>query len=408
MRSAAARPHLIVLLVCAALSGAALTAALLPRTACSQQGCPGEPPPPKLTAGLKPVAFSALEGWENDDHAAALTAFRLSCQDIVTDASRFATREDFGTPQAWATACQTALATAPADARAFFESSFQPMAVSGSDGATGRVTGYYEPELKGSRTRSNAFPAAALAKPSDLVTADPEGFRPILRGERLAGKVTDGMLVPYETRAEIEAGALAGRASPLLYLASPADAFFLQIQGSGRVALAEGGKVRLAYAAQNGHPYTAIGAALIARGAIARADMSMQAIRAWLESHPDEADAVMNLNESYVFFREQPLPDPSVGPDGAEGVPVTPGRSIAVDDAVYPYGVPIFVTARIGAADGAGQEETARLMIAQDTGGAIRGVVRADYFFGWGPEAERRAGATNGTLQMVLLRPKAS
>jgi membrane-bound lytic murein transglycosylase A len=348
-----------------------------------------------------------MDGWARDDHAAALAAFQLSCRGIVADPARFSEREGFGAPAAWSGACIAALSTEPPDARRFFESRFEPVVIAGSGGKVGRVTGYYEPELKGSRTRSAAFPAAALARPGDLVTADPEGFRSILRGERLAGKVKDGMLVPYETRAEIEAGALDGRTAPLLYLASAADAFFLQIQGSGRVTLAEGGEVRLAYAAQNGHPYTAIGAALIARGEVARDAMSMQAIRNWLDTHPDRAAEMMNLNGSYVFFSERPLPDPSVGPDGAEGVPVTPGRSLAIDDAVYPYGLPVFVTARVGAADGAGQEETARLMIAQDTGGAIRGVLRADYFFGWGEEAERRAGATNGTLRMVLLRPKA-
>jgi len=407
MTIAGARPHRLALLVLAALTGAALSALFLPRPACSHDSCPDTPASPVAPkVGFEPTNFATLAGWEKDDHAAALAAFRLSCRGIAADPSRFSDREDFGSPDAWKTVCRDA-ATA-ADAKSFFESRFEPVVVLGPEGRSGRVTGYYEPELKGSRARSAAYPAAVLATPRDLVTADPERFRAILRGERLAGKVVDGMLVPYETRAEIEAGGLADRATPLLYLGSTADAFFLQIQGSGRVSLAEGGLVRLAYAAQNGHPYTAIGASLIARGEIARDDMSMQAIRAWLDSHPGEAAEVMNLNESYVFFREQPLPDPSVGPDGAEGVPLTPGRSIAVDDAAYPYGVPLFVTARIGAADGVGQEEVHRLMIAQDTGGAIRGVVRADYFFGWGAEAERRASSTNGALRMVLLRPKSA
>jgi membrane-bound lytic murein transglycosylase A len=404
MRRTAAPPALLALLALAALTGAALVLALLPHSACGQQGCP--PNEPKLVVSFRPVSFASLQGWLDDDHAAALAAFRLSCPGIAINASRFEEREGFGAPEAWKAVCTEALTVDSAAARSFFERRFEPVALAGRDGAAGRVTGYYEPELRGSRTRSDAYPAPAYAKPRDLVTADPEAFRPILRGERLAGKVEGGLLVPYETRADIEAGALAGRVEPILYLASVADAFFLQIQGSGRVTMAEGGQLRLAYAAQNGKPYTAIGGALIARGAIAREDMSMQAIRDWLGRNPAEAGAVMNLNESYVFFREEALRDPSVGPNGAEGVPVSPGRSIAVDDAVYPYGIPIFVTARIGSADGKGQEDTARLMIAQDTGGAIRGIVRADYFFGWGAEAERRASNTNGRLTMVLLRPK--
>ncbi|MCC6918161.1 MAG: murein transglycosylase A [Alphaproteobacteria bacterium] len=407
MATTGVRPRGLALLVLAALTGAALAILFLPRSACSHDACPDiSAPPVALKVDFAPTTFAKLAGWAEDDHAAALAAFRQSCKAIAADASRFADHEGFGSPEAWAAACGEALTAS--DAKSFFESRFEPVVLAGREGRSGRVTGYYEPELKGSRTRSDAYPAAALARPDDLITADPVAFRPILRGERLSGKVVDGMLVPYESRAEIEAGSLGRRATALLYLASAADAFFLQIQGSGRIALAEGGQVRLAYAAQNGRPYTAIGAALIARGEIASGDMSMQAIRAWLDSHPGEAAEVMNLNESYVFFREQPLPDPSVGPDGAEGVPVTPGRSIAVDDGVYPYGVPLFVTARIGAADGTGQEEVRRLMIAQDTGGAIRGVVRADYFFGWGPEAERRAGATNGALRIVLLRPKSA
>lgn len=393
-------PILFAALAVGFAAGGLFAWALMPAPACGQSGCaPPEPPVP--TVILKEIAFAEIPGWAEDDLAPALSAFRASCAAIVVDAARFARFPAFGTPGAWAKACVGALTAPPDSARAFFEANFQPALASDGDKAEGKVTGYYEPELKGSRTASAAFPAPVYARPRDLVTADPEGFRAVLRGERLAGKVEDGVLKPYETRAEIVAAGLAGRAETILYLASAADVFFLQVQGSGRVTLAEGGAVRLNYAAQNGRPYTAIGAALIAEGAIAREAMSMQAIRAWLAAHPDRADEIMNLNESYVFFRDLPLDDPALGPPGAEGVALTPGRSLAVDSRLYPYGLPVFVSAT-----GTGVGDLARLMIAQDTGGAIRGVVRGDIFFGWGPEAEAAAGVTNAPARFVVLRPK--
>ncbi len=357
-----------------------------------------KPAPPGPAAALPVVelhdiAFADIPGWAADDHAAALAAFQKSCA-ALPDAARF---PQFGDAEAWSRACAAAGTADTASARHFFETRFQPAAVSG----TGKVTGYYEPELTGSRAKSAAFPAPVYARPADLVTADPEGFRALLHGERLAGKLENGTLKPYDTRAEIESGSLDGRADAIVYLPSTVDAFFLQIQGSGRVKLQEGGWLRLNYAAQNGHPYSAIGAALIAEGAIPREKMSMQAIRAWLAANPDRAAAVMNLNASYVFFRALALDDPALGPPGAEGVPLMPGRSLAVDSRLYPYGLPVFVTAR-----GTGAGDIARLMIAQDTGGAIRGAVRGDIFFGWGVEAEAAAGVTNAEAAFVILRPK--
>lgn len=394
-------PALYAALFLSFAAGGVFTWAVMPEPACGQDTCPPPAQPAIPVVTLTDIAFSQLPGWDGDDHAAALITFRASCAGIVIDAGRFARFPAFGSPGAWARACAAALVARLEEARLFFETHFVPARASGDSVGDGKVTGYYEPELAGSRIRGNAYRAPVYARPRDLVTADPEAFRALLRGERLSGKVEAGVLRPYETRAEIEAGGLAGRADPILYLATTADAFFLQIQGSGRVMLAEGGAVRLNYAAQNGRPYTAIGAALIAEGAIPREEMSMQAIRAWLAANPDRADEIMNLNESYVFFRELPLDDLSAGPPGAEGVALTPGRSLAIDSRLYPYGLPIFVDAR---ATGAG--DMARLMIAQDTGGAIRGVVRGDIFFGWGAEAEAAAGATNAPADFVVLRPR--
>lgn len=394
-------PAVAAALICGFVAGGIFAWVLRPVPACGEAACPppAEPPLPALV--LTDISFAGLDGWAEDDLVPAFMAFRASCAAIVIDAARFARFPALGTPGAWSSACAAALSADPAGARAFFEVNFIPARVSDGVSADGRVTGYYEPELTGSRHPSAAYPAPVYARPSDLVTADPEGFRALLRGEQLAGKVEDGVLRPYETRAEIEAAGLPGRAAAIVYLASAVDAFFLQVQGSGRVTLAEGGVLRLNYAAQNGQPYTAIGAALIAEGAIRREDMSMQAIRAWLAANPDRAAGIMNLNRSYVFFRELRLDDPAQGPPGAEGVALTPGRSLAVDSRLYPYGVPVFVTAH-----GTGGGDVARLMIAQDTGGAIRGVVRGDIFFGWGGEAEAAAGATNAPATFVVLRPR--
>jgi len=381
--------------------GAALTWALMPGPACSQTGCPLPAEPPLPIVSLTEIGFADMPGWAEDDQTLALMAFRASCAGISANPDRFVRFKGFGSPDAWVKVCAAAASADPASARDFFEANFRPARTHEGEAASGKVTGYYEPELKGSRAKSADYPAPVYARPGDLVTADPVAFRALLRGERLSGKVIDGVLKPYETRAEIETAGLQGRASTLLYLPSVADTFFLQIQGSGRVTLAEGGAVRLNYAAQNGQAYTAIGAALIAGGEIAKAKMSMQAIRAWLEANPERAAEIMNLNASYVFFRELPLDDPSLGPPGGEGVALTSGRSLAVDSRLYPYGVPVFVTAA-----GTGAGDFARLMIAQDTGGAIRGVVRGDIFFGWGDEAETAAGATNAPATFVVLLPK--
>jgi membrane-bound lytic murein transglycosylase A len=395
------RPVVIGALALGLLAGAALMWALTPSPACSQTGCPPPAEPPLPLVSLTEISFAEVSGWAADDLSPALTAFRASCAGISVNPERFSRFKGFGAPAAWERVCAAASKTGSGEARAFFEANFRAFRAHEGDEATGKVTGYYEPELKGSRTESAAYPAPVYGRPNDLVTADPTSFRAVLRGERLAGKVIDGVLMPYETRAEIEAAGLEGRAKPLLYLPSAADAFFLQVQGSGRVALADGGAIRLNYAAQNGRPYTAIGATLIANGAIPRENMSMQAIRAWLEANPNEAAAIMNLNESYVFFRELALDDPSLGPPGGEGVALTPGRSLAVDSRLYPYGLPVFVSAR-----GTGAGDVARLMIAQDTGGAIRGVVRGDIFFGWGDAAEVAAGATNAPATFVVLVPR--
>jgi membrane-bound lytic murein transglycosylase A len=228
-------------------------------------------------------------------------------------------------------------------------------------------------------------------------------FRPDLKGKRIAGKVVDGSLVPYPDRREIEAGALSGRKLEIVWVDDPVGAFFLHVQGSGRVRLADGGELRLGYAAQNGHPYTAIGRELIDRGELRSEDVSLQTIRAWLEAHPGQARELMERNASYVFFQQVK----GEGPLGAQGVPLTPGRSLAVDLNFVPLGVPLWLVAGAPSPlEGEPDRKLRRLVVTQDTGGAIRGPIRGDVFWGFGEEAEAIAGRMKHRGRYWMLLPK--
>jgi membrane-bound lytic murein transglycosylase A len=224
-------------------------------------------------------------------------------------------------------------------------------------------------------------------------------FREDWKGQRLTGRQVDGRLVPYPTRSEIDAGALAGKGSELLWVDDAVDAFFLHVQGSGRVVMENGQLVRLGFAGRNGHPYVAIGRELISRGAIPRERMSMQAIRAWLKANPGEASEVMALNPSFIFFR---IID-GEGPIGAEGVPLTPGRSLAVDPAFVPLGLPIWLDTTDPLKP---EQPLRRLVVAQDTGSAIKGPVRGDLFWGFGETAAAKAGSMNQRGRYFLLLPR--
>lgn len=298
-------------------------------------------------------------------------------------------------------ACAEAAALPPGDhaaARAFLERRFQPVAV-----GQGTLTGYFEPELRGSATRDARFATPLHARPPDLVEVDLGTFLPDLRGRRTAGLVRDGRLLPYHDRAAIAGGALAGRGLELLWVDDPADAFFLQIQGSGRVRMADGRVLRVGYAGQNGHPYHAIGRTLIERGALTRETVSMQSIRAWMaEAGPAEAAALMARNPSYVFFRLLPDLPPEAGPIGTLGAPLSPMRSLAVDRAETALGLPVWVSGR----DPLEGAPLRRLAVAADTGGAIRGPARADLFTGWGAEAAERAGRMREEAELFVLVPR--
>lgn len=371
-----------------------------------------EPPPARL--GLVPVRFDDLPGWATDKHAEALPAFAETCVRLramppdrpLGGGEAAAARA--GRVADWLPLCAEAERIAPGDhaaARTFFERRFRPwlarnVAVQPPD-AFGLFTGYFEPELTGSRRRRSPDQVPLLRRPADLIAVDLGEFSPDLAGRRTAGRVVDGRLVPYPARAEIEQGALDARRLELLWIDDPIEAFFLHVQGSGRVRLAEGGLARVGFAGQNGHPYVPIGRILVERGAMTPQQVSMQSIKAWLRDNPAEAAAVMRRNPSYVFFREIRGLDPHEGPPGAFGAPLTPGRSIAVDAAHIPMGIPLWIDLKHPVS----REPLRRLVLAQDVGGAIRGPVRGDLFWGWGEEAAEAAGRMNERGAWWLLLP---
>jgi len=362
---------------------------------------------------LAETDFADLDDWEADDHAAALAALRRSCLILARIPAERSLRGD---PRLALTAadlksvCTQAENTPVSEAKTFFETAFVPFHIRNGHEETGLMTGYFEPEMKGSRTRSADYPASVLARPDSLVTVELGDFRDSLRGQRIAGRVENGRLEPFADRSAIVEGALDEEGLELIWLPSPIDAFFLEIQGSGRVVLQDGphaGQViRLSYAGQNGHPYTAIGRPLIDRGHIPREEMSMTAIRTWLETNPDEAQEVMNLNASFVFFTELAVEHPELGPPGAQSALLTPHRSIAVDRKHHALGLPFwFELPNPSPANSDGPIR--RLMMAQDTGGAIRGPVRADYFAGVGDQAGEIAGHMQDQGSLTVLLPQA-
>jgi membrane-bound lytic murein transglycosylase A len=356
---------------------------------------PPVPGPLRLTK----TSFAALPGWQESNPGAALAAFVRSC--AAMDRQDAAAAMGYaGNIADWRAPCRAAQAASTATAHVFVEHWFMPVQISAGDVKDGVFTGYYEPELFASRTRHGAFQTPVYGIPDDLVSVDLGAFRPNLRGEHIAGKVEGGRLVPYATRAQIDAEGVP-QARILFYADDPIAVFFLHIQGSGRVRFDDGSRGRVSYAAQNGLTYTPIGRTLKLRGALEPGKISMQSISAWLHANPSAARQVMETNASYVFFKEEPIGDPALGAKGAEGVALMPGASLAVDARLHAMGVPFFVSTTLPDA-----KPLQRLFIAQDIGGAIRGPVRGDIFFGFGREAERLAGAMNQTGRLYALLPK--
>ncbi|HUR43897.1 MAG TPA: murein transglycosylase A [Aestuariivirga sp.] len=356
----------------------------------------------RATVPLEPLAFVAIAGWADDDHAAALETFQRSCVEILAEGSAFTRTVMFGGKrEQWIAVCRRAQDAT--DARRFFEQNFQPLRVSDPNRPEGLFTGYYEPEADGSRAPSKTYPVPLYGKPADLVAFD------AATEKRLGlsyGRVIAGKPQPYFTRKEIEHGALAGRGLELVWLRDWADAFFMQIQGSGRVRLADGSLLRLAYAGKTGQPYTGIGGLLVERGAFSRDEMSMQATRAWMAKDKKAARELMWENKSFVFFREVDVADPHLGPPGAQKVLLTPRRSLAVDRSIWMFGTPVWLDT-VTPSGAKGRSEIFRhLMIAQDTGTAIKGHVRGDVFWGAGEQAALTAGHMKSQGVMIVLLPK--
>ena len=351
---------------------------------------PALPPAPPMQA----AAWRDLPGWNDDDLTAAWPAFLHSCRAL---ASR---------PQwlLWRATCEEAKTLASPDnatLHRFFEARLQPYLLTNPDGTTnGLITGYYEPLLHGSRKRTARYAQPLLGVPPDLLTIDLSDVLPDLKNMRLRGRLQGNKVVPYYSRADIVGREKEYADRVLLWVDDAVELFFLQIQGSGRVKLPDGSLVRVNYADQNGHPYRSLGRELIDRGELTLEQASMQGIQAWARANPAKLNDMLNTNPSYVFFREVATKGDE-GPQGALGVPLTAERSIAVDPRHVPLGAPVFLaTTRPNAS-----EPLRRTMLAQDTGGAIRGVVRADFFWGFGGEAGAKAGRMRQTGQMWVLLP---
>ncbi len=356
---------------------------------------------------LESTVYSGIDGWESDDQSQAFAAFRLSCERILQLAeARAKAGNGDAEPHSLREICEAALGSGgkleSTAARAFFEKHFTPYRTSPSSPA-GFVTGYYEPELHGARVRSKRFSIPVHGVPRDLVQLAPDAERAARNHEMTYARNTAQGLVPYYARKEIEQGSLDGEGLEILYLENRVDAFFVHVQGSARVALDKGGHVRLAFAAKNGHPYTSIGKLLAARGALRASDISMAVLRAWLEANPRAAREVMWENRSYIFFRELTGKDAIAGPVGAQGVRLTPRRSLAVDTSRHALGTPIWVNA--SELDVHGRAGFRQLMIAQDAGSAIKGAGRGDIYWGTGAQAGDLAGATRHRAEFIVLLP---
>lgn len=387
----------------AALLRIAVLATAAGLSACESEPPPAEPAPESERVVFVPTPFEELPGWTEDRQAEAIPALLRSCDPIM----RAPPDRPLGPPAIGGTmrdfvpVCRAAAALPAGDvaaARDFFMTWFQPFRVSAGDEPDGLFTGYFEIEVNGA-TRSHAgYSTPVYRKPDDHVTVDLGEFEPSLAGRSAVGRVDGGRLKPYFERGDIQAGVLNGRGLELVWLDDPLDAFMLHVQGSGRVTLPDGRSTRIGYDADNGHPYRSIGSELIARGELDRHKASWPNIRAWMERNPAKAKKLLAVNRRYIFFREIT----GDGPIGAQGVVLTPGRSLAVDTGFIPLGVPLWLDTSWPGDD---TRPLRRVMIAQDTGSAIKGPVRGDFFWGTGEAALAFAGRMKQRGRYYLLLP---
>jgi membrane-bound lytic murein transglycosylase A len=371
-------------------------------------GKPNPPGPIRFSdTRFEPVAWDELDGWAADDHAAAFAAFMASCRPLVAGAK--GSRDTRPVYSALVEVCRKARTLTASDretARKFFEENFRAVRVSKIDDPNGFLTGYYEPVVDGSRTLTDEFKVPLYGRPHDLVhmgrKRKAESFP---NTGRVVRRIARGKYVPYFDRAQIEDGALATRNLEIAYLKDANDLLFIQIQGSARIRLTDGTLLRVNYDSHNGHPYTPVGRILIERGIIPREEMSMERIRKWMAENPEGGKELRRQNKSFVFFRTVSLPEHEEA-RGAQGVPLTAARSIAVDKALHVYGTPFFIGAELPIDGEASTTKFRRLMIAQDTGSAIVGPARADIYFGSGEEAGRIAGRVKNPARFVMLMPR--
>lgn len=334
-----------------------------------------------LTVKGERISFENLDGWAEDDHVLALSMYQEQCQHKKL-------------PMPLKVLCNEA--DKKQDAKHFFEINFNVFKLYEDPSAENLLTGYYEPQFQGSRYKNEDYQVPLYKRPENILSLDPKQH-PSFKKYKFLGK-TDGINVePYYTRHEINEGAI--QEKPLCYLRNETDRFFLQVQGSGRIVFEDNSMMFVGYDGQNGHPYRSIGKAFVASGKIAQDKISLQSIRAWLNAHRDEAQTVLESNPSFVFFNQR-----SRAASGAFGMVLTPKRSVAIDRRKLSLGFPLFVQAE----NTLTKESIQKIVYAQDTGGAIRGAVRADLFCGFGEEAERMAGALNSPLKLYVLLPKNS
>jgi membrane-bound lytic murein transglycosylase A len=352
------------------------------------------------------VSYDDLPGWRQDDHAAALAAFIQACQNPPGPGPQ--TRRRALIRICDAARQMRAQARDPGKARRFFEKHFVPVAISGRRAGPpkGFLTGYYEPVLEGSLTQTGDYTVPILRRPDDLVQVSSDVLRATANAanQPTAGRRVDGKIVPYYTRAEIEDGILKGRGLEMVWLKDPVAAFFMHVQGSGRIRLPDGQLRRIGFAGKSGHPYTSIGGVLIDRGIATKEAMNLDVLRDWLRANPKEGRALMQQNKSYIFFQFNPQADAWSGPIGAQGSPLTAGRSLAVDAKHHVLGTPIYVEGPTVTHHG--EPGFRRLMISQDVGSAIKGPERGDIYWGSGEEAEKLAGLMRHPGRFFMLLPR--
>ena len=345
------------------------------------------------------TTFGQLPGWAAANHQLSLEAFQRSASEIIDIGRGFSRVAQFGgNRDNWLETCEAALSAT--DPTSFFEAWFRPYRVFDSARPEGLFTGYYEPEASGSRIKSARFHVPLYRRPPELIALKPNG-----PDELKYGELHNGSPHEFFSRSEIETGALEGRGLEICWLESQVDAFFIHIQGSGRIKLDEGGTLRLAFAAKNGLPYTSIGAALLAKGIGTSETMSMQFLRNWMSENPIPAQQLMWENKSYIFFREIDVLDPNLGALGAAQVNLTPLRSLAVDRSYWMFGTPLWLNTKTPPESSIGETPFQHLMIAQDTGTAIRGLQRGDVYWGWEPDAVINAGHMKSHGEMFALLP---